>query len=76
MKKIVIVVLGMVLGMTLFLGNAYAQEEVQGAHEKPINIGIQEVQAHSLDDSENEKPKKKGHTKKAKKNKKAKKSSN
>lgn len=70
MKKIILVI----LSMTLFLSPAYAKKKSDSA---PLTAGIQEVQAATLGDGENDKPKKKKKaTKKAKKAKKAKKSSN
>lgn len=69
MKKIILII----LSMTLFLSPASAKKN---ADSMPLTAGIQEVQAATLDDNEQDHPKKKKAVKKAKKNHKAKKTSN
>ena len=59
--------------MTLFLSPAYAKKKTDSV---PLTATVQEVQAATLEDNDNSRPKKKHATKKAKKSHKAKKTSN
>ena len=68
MKRILIIL----CAVSLFLNAPVKAEETKAAPEQP-NTGVQEVQAATLEDNENETPKKKKSAKKTKKHKKAKK---
>ena len=68
MKRIIIAL----CAVSMFLNASVKAEETKAVPEK-LTAGIQEVQAATLEDSENETPKKKKSAKKTKKHKKAKK---
>ena len=68
MKRIIIAL----CAISMFLNASVRAEETKAVPEK-LTAGIQEVQTATLEDSENETPKKKKSAKKVKKNKKAKK---
>lgn len=68
MKRIIIIL----CAVSMFLNASVKAEETKAVPEQ-LNIGIQEVQAATLENSENETPKKKKTAKKTKKHKKAKK---
>ncbi len=69
MKRIIIAL----SAVSMFLNASVKAEEIKAAPEK-LSVGIQEVQAATLEDNENEKPKTKKNTaKKTKKHKKVKK---
>ncbi|OGI08012.1 MAG: hypothetical protein A3I68_00530 [Candidatus Melainabacteria bacterium RIFCSPLOWO2_02_FULL_35_15] len=70
MKKIIIIL----CAVSMFLNASVKAKETKAVPEQ-LNIGIQEVQAATLENSENETPKKKKTAKKTKKHKKAKKAS-
>ncbi len=71
MKRIIIAL----CAVSIFLNASVKAEEIKAVPEK-LSVGIQEVQAATLEDSENEKPKTKKKTVKKGKHKKAKKTSN